>query len=141
MRWVEAKVIFEFENKELAADLIANIFHEFGLQGVVIEAPKAFEPDDWADTAAALPEHDAVIGYFPEDRKAEPRCRALEGNLPHLRQAGDLVYQESVAAVLQRALPIGRSRGLVCRRQSHPRPRRVWRDTVRSRRLGVPQQV
>jgi ribosomal protein L11 methyltransferase len=84
MRWIEAKVIFEFENKELAADLISNVFHEFGLQGVIIEAPKAFEPDDWADDAPDLPEYDAVIGYFPEDQKAERRCRTLEERLKKL---------------------------------------------------------
>jgi len=84
MKWIEAKVIFEFENKELAADLISNVFHEFGRQGVVIETPEGFGGDDWADDAGALPEHDAVTGYFPEDQKAERRCRTLEERLKKL---------------------------------------------------------
>jgi ribosomal protein L11 methyltransferase len=92
MRWIEAKVIFEFENKELAADLISNVFHEFGLQGVVIETPGGFEQDDWADDAAGFPEYDAVTGYVPEDHKAARRCRTLEEQLKRLEKEIGVKY-------------------------------------------------
>jgi len=93
MKWIEAKVIFEFENKELAADLISNVFHEFGLQGVVIEAPKAFEQDDWADDASGLSEYDAVTGYFPENHKAQQKCTILEEKLKKLKKEIGIKYR------------------------------------------------
>lgn len=39
MKWIEAKVIFDADERTIASDLISNIFHEIGLQGVVLEEP------------------------------------------------------------------------------------------------------
>jgi len=39
MKWIEVKVIFDCTTKELATDLISNIFYDLGLKGVVVEDP------------------------------------------------------------------------------------------------------
>ena len=85
MKWIEAKIIFDFEDKQLAADLISNLFYEFGLQGVVIEDPEIIVTEDWGEDAVGLPKQNAVIGYFPENDKAAKRCRILEEKLKNLQ--------------------------------------------------------
>jgi ribosomal protein L11 methyltransferase len=86
MKWIEAKVIFNAEDSQLAMDLIANLFHEFGLQGVVIEDIEIDPDEDWGEDAVALPEQNAVIGYFPENDHTGKRCRILEKKLKRLEK-------------------------------------------------------
>ncbi len=87
MKWIEAKVVFDFDDKRLATDLIADLFHEFGLQGVVIEDPEIAPEEDWGEDAVELPEQNAVIGYFRDNDKAAKRCRILEQKLKRLEKA------------------------------------------------------
>jgi len=86
MKWIEAKIIFDFDDLQLAADLIANLFYEFGLQGVVIEDPEIAVEEDWGQDAVDLPQQNAVIGYLPENDKAAKRCRVLEEKLKDLQK-------------------------------------------------------
>jgi ribosomal protein L11 methyltransferase len=92
MQWTEAKVIFDFHDKELAAELISDVFYGIGVTGLVIESPDA-EPteDDWADGVQQTPEHHAVIAYFPKNDLIEERCRALENKLINLEQTQGVV--------------------------------------------------
>ena len=85
MKWTEAKVIFDYSDKELAADLIADIFNEFGLQGVVIEDPDEEPVEGWGDGAVEKPEHHAVTGYFPSNTKLPDKCASLENRLEELK--------------------------------------------------------
>jgi len=50
MKWIEAKIIFDFKNKQLAVDLISNLFYDLDLKGVVIETPEIESLEDWAQT-------------------------------------------------------------------------------------------
>jgi ribosomal protein L11 methyltransferase len=84
MKWTEAKVVFDCENKEIAADLISDIFNEFGLQGVVIEDPDADPPEGWGDGAVAKPAGNAVIGYFPSNSSLPEKRAALEAKIKEL---------------------------------------------------------
>jgi len=86
MKWIEAKIIFDFDDLQLAADLISNLFYEFGLQGVVIEDPEIAVEEDWGQDAVDLPQQNAVIGYLPENDKAAKRCRVLEEKLKNLQK-------------------------------------------------------
>lgn len=92
MQWIEAKVIFDFHDKELAAELISDVFYEFGVKGLVIESPDV-EPteDDWADGVQQSPEHHAVIAYFPKNELIEERCSILEKELINLEKAHGIV--------------------------------------------------
>ncbi|MGD9173894.1 MAG: 50S ribosomal protein L11 methyltransferase [Desulfobacterales bacterium] len=95
MKWIEVKVAFDAEDCHLAAELIANLFFEFGLTGVVEEDPDIVPVEDWAEDAIGRPQRRAVVGYFPKDRQANKRCRDLEQKLSLLKQNVILLYRVS----------------------------------------------
>ena len=95
MKWIEAKVVFYHANKDLAADLIASIFCEFDLQGVVIEDPDLAPDNGWGQGAVARPGGHAVIGYFSKDRRTETRCRILADKIRQLKNTIGLTYRIS----------------------------------------------
>jgi len=78
MKWLEITIYFEFADKALGADLIADVFTEMGLQGAVImgaaEAPGA----DWADDRAPEDHADAVKGYIVDDAEAADKLDRIE---------------------------------------------------------------
>jgi ribosomal protein L11 methyltransferase len=84
MHYIEIKVTFDHTDPGLAADLIAGAFFDFDLQGVVIEDPGLDPAEDWAEDAVARPAAHAVIGYFPEDGRAEAHCRVLQARIGRL---------------------------------------------------------
>jgi ribosomal protein L11 methyltransferase len=95
MKWIEAKVVFNHTDNDLAADLIATIFYDFDLQGVVIEDPD-IEPDgDWAEDAVGQPDAHSVIGYFPKDRLAAEKGSVLADRLKRLQNKLGLFYRVS----------------------------------------------
>ena len=71
MKWIEAKVVFDQAgkdpaDKDLAVDLISDIFYDFGLQGVVVEDPDIDpEEEDWAEDAIGRAVCNAVTAYLP----------------------------------------------------------------------------
>jgi ribosomal protein L11 methyltransferase len=90
MKWIEVKVVFDQPgndpaDRELAADLIADIFYDFGLQGVVVEDPDIDPQVDWAEDAVSRADCNAITAYLPEDSRTESRCRTLENKLAHLK--------------------------------------------------------
>ena len=86
MKWIEAKVIFEGEDKCQAAELIAQVFDDMGIKGVVIEDPDQ-EPDEgWGDNAVERPGQDAVIGFWADNRFSEEKHLRLENALDGLRR-------------------------------------------------------
>lgn len=92
MKWIEAKVIFDFKDKQLAIDLISNLFYDLDLKGVVIETPEIESPDDWGSDAI-IPEKHAVIGYLPCDDKLEKRQKFVEENLSRLEKTTGIEYK------------------------------------------------
>ncbi len=90
MRWIEAKVIFDFQDAQLATDLISNLFYDLGLQGVVVETPEIDSSEDWGDDAV-IPEHWAVIGYFPDDEQSKKRLETIEKNLERLEAINGII--------------------------------------------------
>jgi ribosomal protein L11 methyltransferase len=89
MKWIEAKVIFDFKDKQLAVDLISNLFYDLDLKGVVIETPEIDFLEDWGNDAI-LPEKNAVIGYLPCDDKLEERRKFVEENLSRLEKTNGI---------------------------------------------------
>ena len=86
MKWVAVKVLFEFRDKALAADLVADIFYTSGLKGVVIDDPVADSDEDWGEDAVALPEKNAVTGYVPRDNRFENYLSTLKKSLGELER-------------------------------------------------------
>ena len=95
MKWIEAKVVFDAEDSPLAGELIANLFFEFDLQGVVEEDPTMEPTEDWAEDSIGCAQQYAVIGYFPKNRQAKKRCRVLEEKLAVLKKNTALLYRIS----------------------------------------------
>ena len=95
MKWIEAKVVFDAEDSRLSAELIADLFFEFELTGVVEEDPALEPAEDWAEDSIDRPKHQAVLGYFPKDRQAKKRCRELEKKLSLLKKNLALLYRVS----------------------------------------------
>jgi len=97
MKWIEAKVIFDFKDQQLAADLISNLFYDLELTGVIIETPEIESPEDWGNDVI-IPEEYSVIGYLPCDDKLEKRLKFVEDNLSQLAKTTGIecktVYSE-----------------------------------------------
>ena len=100
MQWIEIKVAFDQPgndpaDNDLAADLISDIFYDFGLPGVVVEDPAIDPQEDWAEDAVGRAECNAVTAYLPEDSHAEMRCRILENKLLRLKKKSGLISRIS----------------------------------------------
>ena len=95
MKWIEAKVIFDHQGDAPAADLISDMFYEFGLQGVVVDDPDLETEQDWAEDAIGRPTQHAVTGYFHKDEQADARCKTLESKLARLKTQLGLFYRVS----------------------------------------------
>ena len=64
MKWIEAKVSFDHTEPEMAADLVAAVFFDLDLQGVVIEDPGLTASADLAEDA--IPSPDATDDTAPD---------------------------------------------------------------------------
>lgn len=100
MKWIEVKVVFDRPGKypatgDLAADLISDIFYDFGLQGVVVDDPALDPEEEWAEDAIGRAADNAVTAYLPEDSQLEARCRTLEKKLSRLKSDSGLVARIS----------------------------------------------
>lgn len=84
MDWVAARVVFDPRTSVLAAELIAAVFYELGVTGVVIDDPDADPAEDWgAGAVPPGPDH-AVTAYFPRNADLASCRRALEAGLKRL---------------------------------------------------------
>lgn len=95
MKWIEARIVFDHTNNDLAADLISNVFYDLGLQGVALEDPDIEPEEDWAEDAIGRPEQHAVNGYIHQDSQTERRCKILEKRLRQLRRQLHMAYRIS----------------------------------------------
>jgi ribosomal protein L11 methyltransferase len=99
MNYIEAKVTFDHPDPESAGDLIAGVFFDFELQGVVVEDPGIEPQEEWAEDAVARPANHAVIGYLPEDGRLDRRRLRLEEGVGRLGNHIGLVYRISYRQV------------------------------------------
>lgn len=95
MKWIEAKIVFDHADNDLAIDLISDMFYGFGLQGVVVDDPGIEPAEDWAEDAIGRPARHAVTGFIPFDSRADMRCQILEKRMDGLKQKQDLSYKIS----------------------------------------------
>jgi len=93
MKWIEAKVIFDHQGDAPVADLISDLFFDFGLQGVVVDDPDLESEEDWAEDALGRPTQHAIAGYFHKDSQADERCQTLEEKLTRLKEKQGFLYR------------------------------------------------
>ncbi len=95
MKWIETKIVFDHPNKDLAVDLISDVFYDFGLQGVVVEDPRIEPGEGWAEDAVGRPDRYTVTGYFPGDNRIGKRFKIFENKLLQLKEKLGLIYRMS----------------------------------------------
>lgn len=95
MKYIEARVTYNHPDPGLAGDLIAAVFFDVELQGVVIEDPGLEAGEDWAEDAVARPTRHAVVGYLAKDERLERRCTDLEKQIAGMGSPIGLVYRIS----------------------------------------------
>jgi ribosomal protein L11 methyltransferase len=84
--WEAARVVFEADDPAAAAERIADIFHDLGLSGVVVEIPEQ-EPDiDWDPKAPPPADACAVTGYWYKDDRAGRYRSELAQALSRLKE-------------------------------------------------------
>ncbi len=90
MKWIEAKVEFDGPDItaiERGADVIAGVFYDLGVKGVVIDDPGlAPVADGWGDAPVERPQHPAVTAFLPAGAEGMARCERLQ---EQLKAAGD----------------------------------------------------
>ena len=95
MKWIEVKVVFDAKDNVLANELVTNLFFESDLKGVVEEDPSIEPIEGWAEDAIGRPAQNAVLGYFPKDRRIQKNCRDLEKKLSLLKRNQNILYRVS----------------------------------------------
>jgi ribosomal protein L11 methyltransferase len=93
MKWIAAVVIVDAEPIELAVDLIASLFDDLGLSGVVVEDPNLEPPEGWGEDALPKPVHHTVTGYFPQNDTLASNCLKLEQGLADLKRKQGISFQ------------------------------------------------
>ena len=90
MKWIAAKVTFHSPDRDLATDLVADIFYALDLKGVVVDDPDMDPQQDWGEDAIHPPETPGVTGYFADTRSAADKCKALEAALRRLESTAGI---------------------------------------------------
>lgn len=85
MKWIETRVRFDVDAMEPLEDLIADVFFELGLKGVLIDDPRIQPLEGWA-VAAPCPSEAAVSGYFPDRGDWLDTLRSLKTKLHQLQR-------------------------------------------------------
>lgn len=91
--WVAARVVFEAEAPEAAADLIAEIFYSLGIPGVVVETPNRDEGADWDPGVPLSSSECAVTGYVAADERAAGFRRRLEAALFSMERRSGIAWR------------------------------------------------
>jgi len=86
MEWIAVKIRINHDDRQLAMDLIADVFFSLGVKGVEVEDPRMSPEEGWGDDAVPLPEHDAVIGYFPDTPPTKAKLGQLEKRIRELEK-------------------------------------------------------
>lgn len=81
MKWIEARVNYAAGDGTLGAELIADLFYDMGLHGVLLDEPGP--PTGTSDSLSGTG-FPAVIGYIPATAGSRERCEKLRHRLRQL---------------------------------------------------------
>lgn len=94
MQWIAVKAVFEHEEPELAAEIIATAFFEQDLKGVVIENPAIELPEGaFTDDDLVFPDETAVSSYLPETEELPAKIEGLRIALDELALSAGFKYE------------------------------------------------
>jgi ribosomal protein L11 methyltransferase len=83
MKWIEVKIVFDSNDRQLAVDLISDLLYDLDFKGLVVEGPETEGFEDWGSNAVTH-ENDAVIGYLPFDDSLRRKSKTIEEGLQKL---------------------------------------------------------
>lgn len=92
MKWLEINVSFRSPQPALALELIADVFLDLDLKGVVLEDDSMDTTIDWAPDRIEPPKRPCVIGYIPLDSREQKFRRRIEERLGHLSTRLEIDY-------------------------------------------------
>ncbi len=84
MKWIASTVTFDGPERDLATDLVADIFYSLDLKGVVVNDPEMDPVQAWGEDAVRPAQTHGVTGYFADTPSAADHCKALEAALRRL---------------------------------------------------------
>jgi ribosomal protein L11 methyltransferase len=93
MKWIEAKVEFDCTDTETAVDVIAGVFYDLGIKGVVIDDPGLVPVEDWGEAPVELPEYPAVTGFLPVGSESLAHCNSLQLQLKNVGERHGVVMR------------------------------------------------
>jgi ribosomal protein L11 methyltransferase len=86
MNWLEAKISINFDEIIFAIELVSNIFHDIGTNGLVIDDQDKTLTDANLNLSWTGHDYNTVTGYLPEDERTAQKCRFLEKKLRWLEK-------------------------------------------------------
>jgi ribosomal protein L11 methyltransferase len=93
MKWIEARVNYTASEGLLCADLVADLFYEMGLHGVLLDEPGLSLDPSGASDGRSADGACAVIGYIPVTAASRQRCEQLRRRLGQLEFPTRLVMR------------------------------------------------
>ena len=93
MKWIEARVEFDCTDTEIAVDVIAGVFYDLGIKGVVIDDPSLVPVEDWGEAPVELPEYPAVTGFLPVGSESLAHCNSLRLQLKNVGERHGVVMR------------------------------------------------
>ncbi len=93
MKWIEARVDYTDSGGLLCADVIADLFYDMGLKGVLLDQPGLRFDLDGSTARQSDVDQQAVVGYLPDSDSSRRRCEALRQRLRHLAFPAQLVMR------------------------------------------------
>jgi ribosomal protein L11 methyltransferase len=93
MKWIEARVNYAASEGLLCTDLVADLFYEMGLHGVLLEEPGLISDSKGAPEGRPAGDSRAVIGYIPVTAGSRQRCERLRRRLGQLEFPTRLVMR------------------------------------------------
>jgi ribosomal protein L11 methyltransferase len=86
MQWIQAHVAIFADNPQVAVDLVANIFFDLEVKGVMVDDPDLTPMHGLAKDAVKPPKQFGVTGYFADTPLAIGRCKQLEIKIDALKK-------------------------------------------------------
>jgi ribosomal protein L11 methyltransferase len=96
MKWIAAKVTFDSPDRDLATDLVADIFYALDLKGVVVDDPEMDPGQDWGEDAVRPADAPGVTGYLPDTPSVADKCKTLETSLRRLERSAGITITTRV---------------------------------------------
>ena len=86
MQWIQAHVAIFADNPRVTVDLVADIFFDLEVTGVMLDDPELTPMYGWAKDAVKPPKQFGVTGYFADTSRTTERCKQLEARIDALKR-------------------------------------------------------